>query len=223
MGETTSAANGVTPNTADPTTVTVTPPATGEMPGTITAPSIDDVQKELAELKAALKKANAESASHRHKAKELDDLKAQAEASQLSETEKLQKKLTDMQAKLDETTKASQERVVTSEVRTQAAQLGFINPAVAAQLLNRSEIVFDGSGEPTNIGDLLKALLKENSYLAGKPVASTSGGATNPPRSASTTPTALSWDVISKLTQTEYNARGVEIKQWILNNPPRFR
>src|SRR5579885_2563924 len=64
---------------------------------TTTPTTIEDALKELEAARAALKRANGEAATHRHKAKELDDLKAKLEQDKLTETEKLQKQLAELQ------------------------------------------------------------------------------------------------------------------------------
>src|ERR1700730_8286393 len=90
--------NGETPNTDTSQGETPTTTATGETPGaTATLQSIEDAQKEIERLTAALKRANAEAKEHRVKASELDKLKAEAEAATLTETQKLQKQLAELQ------------------------------------------------------------------------------------------------------------------------------
>lgn len=180
-------------------------------------PPDDDLRKEVESLKAALKKANAESRDHRIKAKELDDLKAQIEAEKLSEKEKLEKQLATLQTQHNEAIRTAQERTINYEVRLQAAQLGIADPNDAVKLLDWSEIEYDDNGLPTNVQDLLSALLKAKPYLKAqqsKPTP-TSGGATNPSRSQSTAPQALSWEFISKLTPQQYDARRPEIVEWL--------
>lgn len=209
--ETIPAANGETPNATDPQTETVTTSETGKTPGTT---STDDAQKEIESLKAALKKANAESASHRHKAKELDDLKAQVEAEKLSEKEKLEKKLADVQKAHDDAVRQAQEYKINSEVRIQAAQLGFADPNDAIRLLDLSQIDYDESGTPTNVHALLKDLLKTKAYLAGKAGAAqqTSGGATNPSRSQTQSVGEITDAYIANLTPQAFNALSSDMK-----------
>lgn len=145
-----------------------------------TSVSSEDKDAELERLRIALKKANSESANHRHKAKELDELKAKLEQEKLSETEKLQAQL----AEKEQTILKHQERVVRAEVKTVAATLGFINPATAARLIDWADIEYDEHGDPTNIDELMKKLVKDEPYLVGKPQPSTTRvSATNPSRS----------------------------------------
>lgn len=216
-------ANGEIPNTTDPKPEIGKTSGTGEIPGTTTPQlTIDDALKEIDRLKADLKKVHSESAGHRNKAKELDDLKAKLEADKLSETEKLQKQLATLQSEHDNAIRAAQERTINYEVRLQAAQMGIVDPDAAAKLLDWSQIEYDDNGAPTNVNDLLKNLLKTKSYLAGKAQVQTSGGATNPSRSTTTAPQTLSWEVIGNMKPDEYNARRAEIQQWIATHPHRF-
>src|SRR5689334_11381425 len=127
-----------TPNGSTPPVETTTP-GTGETPGTTTeTQSSDDIQAEVKRLRDSLKRANAEAKQHREKATELDRIKAETEAAKLSETEKLQKQLAELQKTHDTVTRQSQERIINYEVRLQAATMGIIDPDAAAKLLDWS-------------------------------------------------------------------------------------
>ena len=179
MDETTIATNDETLNAATSPTETVVSSATGETPGAT------DYEKQLADLKAALKKANAESASHRHKAKELDELKAQLEQEKLTETERLQKQLTDLKSQHDEYVQAQTEQTIRHNVSLEAARQGVDPKALdkVARFLDWEEIDIGEDGKPTNIRELVEQLIADIPGLKSK-AAQTSGGATNPPRSA---------------------------------------
>src|SRR5579872_7390388 len=210
-GETPEGVAGATPETSPtPSTTPATQPESADS-------SADDLKQKIEQLETALKKANKEAAAHRVKAKELDDLKAQAEQEKLTEKERLEKKIADLQKAHDDATRSAQEFRLNAELRVQALQLGFADAGDAARLLDHAEIEYADDGTPTNVADLLKALLKSKPYLAAqqqKHTSQTTGGATNPPRSQSNQPAALSWDTITKMTQTEYDARHTEIAAW---------
>jgi hypothetical protein len=194
---------------------------TGETPETTKTPaSVDDALKEINDLKSALKKARSDSTKHWSRAKELEEFKSKFDADKLTETERWQKQATDLQSKYDSDTSALTERIVGYEVKLQASKLGIIDPDAASQLLNWDALEYDDDGMPTNVEDLLKDLLKRKSYLGPKG-ASSAGGATNPSRAASNASGELSWDVITKMTQEQYNARRAEIQQWMMRNPMR--
>lgn len=226
--KTTPGAPGETPNAPDPQPATGTP-GTGETPATTTAqPSLEDALKELESAKAALKKANAEAASHRHKANELDKLKAETEAAKLSETEKLQKQLAELQKAHDTISRQSQERIISYEVRLQAAQMGIVDPDAAAKLLDWSEIEYDDNGTPKNVNDLLKALIKAKPYLAGKAASATSGGATNPSRSQAAESGEITAQYVQDVTSGKIRwqdltpERRTAILNWQAKNSYRF-
>jgi hypothetical protein len=201
-------------------------PETGEMPATEPTnekpqSSTEDQSKELADLRAALKKANAEAAKHRKDAKELAAFKDQIESEKLSQQEKLEKKLADLQKNHDDYLLRTQERIVNTEIRAQAASLGFADLNDAIRLIDRSELEYDDDGAPINAKEVLESMLKTKPYLAkpmSKPAPSVS--ATNPSRSQSNT-NALSWEIISKMTPDEYNRQRAEINKWMAKNPIR--
>lgn len=181
-------------------------------------PSLDEALRELDTLRTALKKANAEAAGHRHKAKELDDLKSQIETEKLSEKERLEKRVAELQNAQEVSNRQHQERAINYEVRLQATQIGIIDTDAAVKLLDWSELEFNEDGSPSNVEELLKKLIKNKSYLLGKP-ANGSGGATNPSRSSSTGVKELTWAVITSMSAEEYTARRPEIQAWIAKNP----
>jgi phage-related minor tail protein len=211
---------------AAPTGEMPTTPATSEMlEATSTPQSPDAVQKELADLRSALKKANDDAKAHRLKANELDKLKAEIEASKLSETERLQKQYDELKAQHEEYTQAQLEQNIRTSVSLEAAKLG-VNPKhldKVARFIDWEEIDVDEHGKPTNVREVLDQLIKDMPELLSKGVpAPTSGGATNPARSTSTAPQSLSWEVIGKMTPQEYTARAPEIRQWIAEHPHKF-
>jgi len=206
--------NGTTP----PTETVNKPPAPGVTPGapteTYTSPkTLDEAIKEVESLRAALHKTNEEAKGHRLKAKELDDLKAQLEQQSLSEKEKLERKLADLQKTHADELRKNQEVVLRYEMQTIATTLGIINPAIALRLVDMDKIEYDDSGHPTNVKKLLEAVLKENPYLVQRN-APTSGGATNPSRSVSGAE-PLSRAVLAKMTRDEYLERQPEIQAWL--------
>lgn len=151
------------------------------------------------------------------KAKEAQRQQAEAE---LTETQKLSKKLTDLQTLYDQSTKQTQARIVQYEVQLQAARMGIHDPDAAAKLMDQSLLEYDEQGNPSNVEDLLKDLIKAKPYLANKPTP-TSGGATNPSRAHSSTPPPLTLELIGSMTPEQYRERRAEVQQWMANNPPR--
>jgi len=198
---------------------------TGQAPATTIdgqAPVSQTQPDERDRIIAELRKENA--AARKLKA-DIEQQQKEAELAKLGETEKLQKQLTDTQAQLGEKERANQERVIRYEVQLQAAALG-VDPLYLdkiARLIDRNEIKTDDEGMPTNVKELLDKLVKEMPALVLQQQAtrpSTAGGATNPGRTTAST-TGLSWEVITKMTREQYNAREQEIMQWMKKNPPK--
>ena len=201
--------NGATPDTGPSATDT---PATDVTSGTKLPQSIDDALKQIESLQAALKKTNAESASHRHKLKAFEDAQAKADADKLSETEKLQKQLNDLQA----ARQADVERLIAAEIRTKAVEMGVAPQYLkrVATMLDREDLEIDEkTGMPTNLDKVLGTLLKEMPFLAGKAQAS-SGGATNPSRTQSSQVGEITRD---NLTQAiaDYNSLSASQKEQV--------
>ncbi len=180
--------------------------------------SADDYERIIADLRK-------ENASHRTKLKSFEDAEKQRQEAELSEKEKLEKRLAEAQREREQTLTRAQERITASEIRAAAADLGFADPQDAARLLDRSELEFDEDGTPKNAHALLEKLAKAKPYLlkasGGQQTQRTSGGATNPPRSQ-TGKTELSWEAIGAMTPDEYQARRAEIQQWIATHPHKY-
>lgn len=196
---------------------------TGETPGTTTEPSPADIRKENERLAAALKRANAEAKEHRIKAEELDKLKS----AQLTEQERKDKLLTDLQASLSAREKQLQEERNYNALERAGRRVGIQDEtalADAIRLVDLSALEYDDQGKPKNADELMKDLVKTRQWLVSKTTAPTltGGGATSPARSQSSAPQALSWDVIGKMKPEEYATRAEEIKQWIAAHPYRF-
>jgi hypothetical protein len=222
MEETTDALISETPNDADPQSETLTTTQIGETPKSTTSKISDDTSKELERLQAAVKRANAEAKENRLAAEELRKLKEELEASKLSETERLQKQYNDLKTQHEEYTQEQTERMIKHDVALEAAKLG-VDPNLldrVAKFLDWEEIDTDENGRPTNIRELVEQLVKDIPGLKSKSALS-SGGATNPPRSTTTAPKELSWDVISKLTKAEYEANATRIQKWMAEHSRR--
>jgi hypothetical protein len=246
---TTSDTQDATLNASDPTTETVTATesdATLETTTTTEQQSTDERDAQIRRLEAAVKKANKEDKDRRLENAELKKqhaellkFKEQIETEKLSETEKqqaarqkLEKQLADIQAERDKAALQVQELKINQDIFAKAAKVG-INPTLAAKVLDHSELDFDDKGNPTNVEDLLKDLLKEYPNLATatnnarQSATSSAGGATNPSRTQTSMPTQLTWEYVNKITKSpeEYNKLSREhqrsIAQWISENQGR--
>lgn len=154
------------------------------------------------QLRDALEKARKDAAKNRVDAKRLAELEAaeqQRADAALSEKERYDKKIAELQAQVAEQTRQNQERVIRSDIRSAADKLG-VKPELAYRLLDYAAITFNDDGDPTNISDLLKTAMEEygltpqsqqpaatgalngNTGQQQRPSGIPQTGATNPPR-----------------------------------------
>jgi hypothetical protein len=182
--------------------------------------SLDETMKELDSLRAALKKANAEAASHRHKAKELDDLKARAEQEKLSDLERISKRAEAAEQKAS----IYQQRLAAMAVQLEAQRLGIVDPDVAATLV-ASQLEYGDDGMPANAKQLLQELLKAKPYLEGPNESSQPSrmnpGATNPARVSTGNalpPVITATQYLDRTFQSEFRRKyGVTLFQAVSN------
>lgn len=114
--------------------------------------------------------------------------KAQSEAdAKLSEQERLQKRLAELEGDRTERDTKAQERVLRYEVRLHAKDLGIADPGDALKLMDLSEVEYDDDGEPKNIDKLLRDLVRKKPYLTGPAVAASN--AANPAKNSATVQT----------------------------------
>lgn len=166
----------------------------GDTPGdSPTPPTLTEAQ-----LRDALEKARKDAAKARVDAKRLAELEAaeqQRQEAALSDKERYEKKIADLQAQVADKERQNQERVIRSDIRGAADKLG-VKPELAYRLLDYAAITFNDDGDPTNINALLKAAMEEYGLTpasqpqqpapagaAGSPSSTIpQTGATNPPR-----------------------------------------
>jgi alanyl-tRNA synthetase len=219
-----------TPNGAEPQGETPTPSETSETLETTDTSSSspegqvpEELAKELERLKNSLKRANAEAKENRLAKEELQRLKEEAENAKLSETERLQKELDELRTQREQQTHEQFVSAVRHEAAIEAAKLG-VDPTYLNKIfrfLEWDDIESDESGSPANVGELVAQLVKEIPGLK-KSAPITSGGATNPPRSTtSTSPREISWEMIASLTPEQYSTRSREIQEWMAKHSRR--
>jgi hypothetical protein len=120
-------------------------------PETTTTVDVVVLQRELAE-------ARREAAKHRTDLRKLTD-------AQLSETERLQRRLTELEAEREATAAREQERAVRFPALEAAARLGFRDPDLAVRLIDRDAVEVRDDGTPKNVEKLLAELLAKAPYL----------------------------------------------------------
>lgn len=92
-----------------------------------------------------------------------DELKSIKDA-QLSETEKLQKKLTEIQQQADAATRLANERLVRQAIVTQASKLNFADPDDAYDKLKTTQFEIEGDNVK-GIEEAVKALAERSKHL----------------------------------------------------------
>jgi len=111
------------------------------------------------------KKLRSEAASLRRRLKELEDAKRAAEDAKLSEAERLQNRLAELEREQAMYQQERQERTVRYEVMLAASRLGCVDPEAAFQLLDWASLEFEDDGKPKNVDKALADLLAKRPYL----------------------------------------------------------
>ena len=149
--------------------------------------TLESVQAELEETRKALKSANRESAQRRLKLEELEKAEADRQEAELSEMEKLQKKLSDQQAELERVQREARQERVKAAVIAEANKLDFQDPEDAYRLIDLSTVEVEGDGKVEGVTELLKALAEQKPYMIKKAKAVIKGAITNPGENVSST------------------------------------
>jgi len=132
-----------------------------------TAPTAEEFQAQLDEVRKQLKVVNAESAGRRKKLEEIEAAEAKRKQAELSELDQLKAKLAEQEkARLVAEGKAS-EALIRHAVEMAAATMKFHNPEIAYHLLDMAEVSIGEDGQVTGVEDALKKLVKSDPYLVG--------------------------------------------------------
>src|SRR3990172_9547711 len=107
----------------------------------------------------------------REKYQDYDTLKSAADElarikeSQLSETEKLTKKLAELEAAKTQAESRTRDTLIRSAVVAEAAKLNFWNPEQAHKLIDMSTLTIADNGEVEGAAEAVKALAESQKYL----------------------------------------------------------
>jgi len=112
-----------------------------------------------------VRKLRAEAAEYRKRLRELESKVKADEEAKLTEQEKLQKRLAELERKEAEYKQILQARTLEYEVKLQASKLGVVDPDAAYRLLDLKQIEFDDDGRPVNLERVLKELVAQKPYL----------------------------------------------------------
>lgn len=111
----------------------------------------------------------------RSKFGDYDDLKERASRydeiaeSAKTQEERLQESLANRERELEDLRRTHQETLVRSAATLVGGKLGVVDPEAVTKLLDWSQIEYDESGQPTNVDELVQALVADKSYLTAKP------------------------------------------------------
>lgn len=206
---------GATP--AGTTTATVTtPPPAGATPGGT------DLQARIAELERQDHNRSEELERLRRYKADADKREADAATAQMSDLQKAQKATQEATTKTQQYEARLQQQALQLAGYQHGAALGIGDVAAALALVQAehgSAVKYSADGQPENIEDLLKAVLKAHPVLAAqqplgqqRQPAATSGGATNPGRQAGNG--GLTLEQIKAMPMRERMARMPEIEAW---------
>lgn len=156
---------------ADETTQVVTEGATQAVAQQSDTQAVEEQERFDADY---VRKLRAEAADYRKRLRELEGKVKAEEEAKLTEQEKLQKRLAELERKEAEYQQILQARTLEYEVKLQASRLGVVDPEAAYRLLDVKQIEFDDDGKPTNLEKVLKELVAQKPYLV------VSGGTPSP-------------------------------------------
>lgn len=125
-----------------------------------------------ATLQRELAKTRAEAAEWRTKLRAFEEAQKKAAEAQLTEAERLERRVTELEKQNEALLAEKQELVILNAVTANANKLGIVDPEAAVKLLDRKGLKLADDGSPENLDAALRDLLKEKPYLTAKPSAS---------------------------------------------------
>jgi hypothetical protein len=156
---------GATPTqTAQPNSTSASTGTDGTQPATGAATGTDDGALGDAGHKALESERQARRDAER-KAKATQDELDKLKAASLSDEEKRQKRLADLEREQADWQRERQEFLLERAVQGSAAKLGFVDPTDAVALLDRSSLEYETDGTPRNLDQQLTALAKAKPHL----------------------------------------------------------
>ena len=122
-------------------------------------PTVEELNAELARARDALKAANREAETRRKKLDEYEQAETKRREAELSETDKLAKRVQEAEQARDQALRTANERLIRATFVAEAAQHGAEHPADAYLLADRSNVTVDESGNVTGVTEAVKALV----------------------------------------------------------------
>ena len=141
--------------------------------GTDTTPepaSVETLQAELDRARVALKAANAEAAERRRKLTAYEEQDAQRKEAEMTDLQKAQAKLAEMEQTLQETNQRARHTALSAEFKTQAALAGAAHPEDALALAGDATRYFAEDGNVQGVSEAVQALIEAGRLpTRGKP------------------------------------------------------
>jgi len=138
-----------------------------------------------------------EAAEYRKRLRELEAKVKADEDAKLTEAERLQNRLAELERQQAEYERERQERTLKYEIMLAANKLGIVDADAAYKLLDLAQVEYADDGTPKNLDRVLASLVKARPYLVG---GGSGTSTTNPARQAT-----LTMDTIRRMTPDEIN------------------
>lgn len=223
MSGPTSSDSGQAPTTGQPQAGTPAPPQAGDKPAS-QFKSVEEAEAAFQRILKDKQEANNEAAETKRLLKQLQD-------AQKTDEQKRAERLNELEASSSTFEQERQQWRVERAVMLAAPTAG-IDAGLAMRLIDLADVKTNAKGEPTNIPELLTKAIADFHLTPAPPGQSTpasqnqrpSVGASNPPRSQTSTP-QLSHEYIAELLTTpegreRYN-NDPAIRQWVRTHPMR--
>lgn len=150
--------------------------------------TLEQMKAELERTRAALKKANDESAGRRKKLEELEAAEEARKTAELSEAQKAAARAEKAEAELKALADRHRRNAIQAAVRLEAVTLGFVDPADAAALTDLSGVTLDDDDQVIGADKAVQALAKAKPHLIKQATTTTDINARNSGRQTSLTP-----------------------------------
>ena len=124
-----------------------------------TEPTAQELAAELAKARDALKAANKEAADRRKKLDSYEVAEKERKEAELSEIDKLNKRLADAEAAKQAALTLANDRLIKSAFISAAAKVGAEFPDDAYLLADRSNVTIDDNGNVSGVAEAVKALV----------------------------------------------------------------
>jgi len=128
-------------------------------------PTVESLAAELAQTRAALRRANKEAAERRKRLQAIEEAEAKRKEAELSEVEKAKKRAEEAEARLEKLQSEMEQQAIRHAMMIEASNLHFYNPEEAIRLADLSLVEIDDEGRVKGAKAALEALAKQSPYL----------------------------------------------------------